>query len=249
MNLSWLLPEIKGIPVLMYHKVWPGGADALTISPERLREQWLFLKKEGYRALSLSEFLAIARGEQPKPARAVLITFDDGYRNNLQYAYPLLLETGFKAVFFIICNTLTGKINKNDSPEDQKLTVEELRGMAADIVQLGIHGYDHKHLGKIGIEEAAADLKSAIDAFNGAGLEYHKVFAYPYGGRPKDGVVKADFRQKMTDMGVTAAFRIGNQVSRVPVPDIFEVKRIDIRGTDTLDEFGIKLKKGKLKPF
>ena len=105
MNLSWLLPDIKGIPVLMYHKVWPGGADALTISPERLQQQWLLLKAEGYRALSLSEFLAVARGEQPRPSKAVLITFDDGYQNNLQYVYPLLQQTGFKATFFIIGNT------------------------------------------------------------------------------------------------------------------------------------------------
>jgi peptidoglycan/xylan/chitin deacetylase (PgdA/CDA1 family) len=134
MNLSWLLPEIQGIPVLMYHKVWPGRADALTISPERLREQWLYLKQEGYQALSLSEFLSIARGELPKPARAVLLTFDDGYRNNLQYAYPLLQETGFSAVFFIICNTLTGNINKEETPEDQKLSIDELRGISPDVV-------------------------------------------------------------------------------------------------------------------
>jgi hypothetical protein len=93
------------------------------------------------------------------------------------------------------------------------------------------------------------DLKSAIDAFNGSRLVFHRVFAYPYGGRPKERATKAEFRQKMKNIGVTAAFRIGNQVSKVPVPDIFEIKRIDIRGTDTLDEFRIKLKKGKLKPF
>jgi peptidoglycan/xylan/chitin deacetylase (PgdA/CDA1 family) len=249
MNLSWLLPDIKGIPVLMYHKVWPGHADALTITPERLQEQWQLLKTEGYQALSLTEFLAVARGEQPRPAKAVLITFDDGYRNNLRYAYPLLQQTGFKATFFIIGSTLVVGAGTHENPEEQKMTVAELKEMSPDIVQLGIHGHDHKHLGAISTDEAVADLKSAISAFAPTGLEFHQVFAYPYGGRPKDMARKAAFRQKMQEIGITAAFRIGNQVSKVPAPDIFEIKRIDIRGTDTLDEFRIKLKKGKLKPF
>ncbi len=233
----------------MYHKVWPGGADALTISPERLQQQWLLLKAEGYRALSLSEFLAVARGEQPRPSKAVLITFDDGYQNNLQYVYPLLQQTGFKATFFIIGNTLSEGEGKDENPEERKMSAGELKSMSPDVVQLGIHGHEHKHLGSINTDEAIVDLKSAISAFTVAGLEFHRVFAYPYGGRPKDAARKAAFRKQMQEMGITAAFRIGNQVSKVPAPNIFEIKRIDIRGTDTLDEFRIKLKKGKLKPF
>jgi hypothetical protein len=53
----------------------------------------------------------------------------------------------------------------------------------------------------------------------------------------------------MAEMGIKAAFRIGNKVSEVPAPDMYELKRIDIKGTDTVADFKIKIKKGKLKPF
>ena len=53
----------------------------------------------------------------------------------------------------------------------------------------------------------------------------------------------------MKENNIDAAFRIGNQVCRIPAPDIYEIRRIDIKGTDTMDDFRIKLRKGKLKPF
>jgi hypothetical protein len=53
----------------------------------------------------------------------------------------------------------------------------------------------------------------------------------------------------MSDFGIEAAFRIGNKPQRSPATDLYELKRIDIRGGDSLEEFKIKLRKGKLKPF
>ncbi len=247
MNWSWLLPDGKGIPVLMYHKVWPGVSDGLTITPEKLREQWQFLRQEGYEALSLSEYLDIATGQAPYKGKPVLLTFDDGYRNNLTYAYPLLKEFGWKATFFIIANTLSETTAKEESEIEQKMSLAELRQLDQDVVQLALHGYAHENMSKISLEQSCEALRSSLQAFEKSKLPFHKVLAYPYGARPDAHF--GELKKMMAEMGINAGFRIGNKVSQVPAPDLFEIKRIDIKGTDTLHDFAIKLKKGKLKPF
>jgi len=249
MNLSWLLPAGNGIPVLMYHKVWPGTNDNLTITPEKLREHWAFLKQEGYHALSMPDFLEIIHGRKQAPDKAMLLTFDDGYRNNLTYAYPLLKEFDWSATFFIIANTLETEKQPDESEAEQKMTIEELRMLDPATVQLGMHGYEHKNMNEVSFKELRDEVVNSVKASETSKLPFSKVFAYPYGARPSGSKKLKKLKQLMTELGIEAAFRIGNKVSKVPAPDLFEVKRIDIHGTDTIEMLKIKLTKGKLKPF
>lgn len=248
MNLSWLLPDGKGVPVLMYHKVWPGINDALTITPERLREHWTYLKMNGYNTVSLPDFLDIITGRKPCPEKAILITFDDGYRNNLTYAYPLLKELGWKAVFFIITRTLEENPVEKD-PAEQKMAPAELAGLDPSVVQLALHGYDHENMRDMSPAGMEGVIASSIKAANGSKVPFHMVFAYPYGAFPRKEPNLPALKEILKDKGISGAFRIGNKVCPVPAPDIYEIKRIDVRGTDTVRELAIKLKKGKLKPF
>src|ERR1044072_593881 len=141
MRLHWLLPHVPGIPVLMYHRIWPGQKDGLTLTPEQLREQWVFLKDNGYEALSLARFLAVARGTARAPPKAFLLTFDDGYHNNLTYVYPLLQELDWCATIFVIADTLDGTAKPDLEEIDRKLSVADLRGMDPRYIRLGLHGY------------------------------------------------------------------------------------------------------------
>lgn len=249
MDLSWLLPEVKGIPVLMYHKVLPGICDHLTITPEKLREHWTYLKNAGFQTLSLPDYLAIVAGTRPKPGNAILITFDDGYVNNLTYAYPLLQELGWQATFFIIGATLNNTYRDMGLGGELKMGPDELRNLDPAVVQLAMHGYQHLNMADVAIDDAVLELHEAAAAFKRAGLPYYMVWAYAYGGRPGSSHQLALLKQRMKEMGIVAAFRIGNRVSRVPALDPYELTRIDIRGTDTLNELRIKLRKGKMKPF
>jgi len=231
----------------MYHRVWPGISDGLTITPDRLREQWLYLKKEGYNALSMQEFLNAITDKIPYPEKSILLTFDDGYKNNLSYVYPLLKELNWKATFFIIADTLDK--TKEETDINQKMNLEELKTLDPSVVQLGMHGFHHEHFSALNNDEIKQVITQSIEAFEKNNLPYCKVLAYPYGGRPKN---KAQFNALKTWMkatGIEAAFRIGNKVAQIPAKDIYEIKRIDIKGTDTMNDFKIKLKKGKLKPF
>lgn len=248
MRLHWLLPTIKGIPVLMYHRVWPGMSDGLTITPEKLREQWQWLKAEGCNALSLPDFIKAAKTGN-YPSKSFVITFDDGYVNNLEYVQPLLKELNWAATFFIIADNVDGSAKRSKDPVNMKMNLSELKQLDPEVVQLGMHGYNHESFSDTGIEDIKKIMERSVRAFDDSGLKYYKVLAYPYGARPKDATQFKSLKGWMQSVGIEAAFRIGNQVSKIPTPDIFEIRRIDIKGTDSMEDFKIKFRKGKLKPF
>ncbi|MGN6567316.1 MAG: polysaccharide deacetylase family protein [Flavipsychrobacter sp.] len=231
----------------MYHRVWPEVNDGLTITPEKLREQWLYLKQAGYNTLSMQEFINIIEHKLPYPPKSLLLTFDDGYKNNLDYVYPLLKELNWQATFFIIASTVYE--NAEEDAVSRKMTLDELRMLDSAVVQLGLHGYHHEHFSALSNDEIKNVITSSIRVFEKNQLSFFKVLAYPYGDRPKNKKQFDELKAWMDAIGIKAAFRIGNKVAQLPVKDIFEIKRIDIKGTDTMEDFKIKLKKGKLKPF
>jgi peptidoglycan/xylan/chitin deacetylase (PgdA/CDA1 family) len=87
------------IPVLTYHSIDHTGS-LLSVGPALLRSQLARLRADGWRSLSIAEYLAQAGAAAHEP-RTLLITFDDGYRNFIEHALPLLTEFGFKATLFV----------------------------------------------------------------------------------------------------------------------------------------------------
>jgi peptidoglycan/xylan/chitin deacetylase (PgdA/CDA1 family) len=103
----------RGIPVLVYHEIRGDGAPPgeTVISLERFEEQMDHLAREGWRTLSMDELLAFMRGERPfGEERAVVLTFDDGWRSALN-AIPALERHGFQASFWIIAHAGIGGEN------------------------------------------------------------------------------------------------------------------------------------------
>jgi peptidoglycan/xylan/chitin deacetylase (PgdA/CDA1 family) len=94
------------LPVLTYHRIdeperspelYPGLIGA---TPEEFDEQMRFLSSR-YRPLSLEELLAIRRGEAALPPRAVMVTFDDGYRSVAEHAWPIMRRHGVPLTLFV----------------------------------------------------------------------------------------------------------------------------------------------------
>lgn len=81
----------NGIPVFCYHLVEAAGFEA----------DLIFLRDNGYRTLSGSEFAAFLEGRFPITGRAVLLTFDDGPRNFYDVAFPLLRKYAARALAFV----------------------------------------------------------------------------------------------------------------------------------------------------
>ena len=86
-------------------------------------------------------------------------------------------------------------------------------------------------------------------------LDYHhirfvRVLAYPYGNYPKkDLYLKTKMKEIFRASRLQFALRIGNRVNHWPLKDPYEVKRIDIKGTDSYSTFKTKFKRGRKKLF
>lgn len=85
--------------VLMYHRIHAERA-WLNVSPENFLLQ-MRLVKALFTPISLSELVSCLRSGRPIPPRAVVITFDDGYRDNYEKAFPVLRRLGIPATFFV----------------------------------------------------------------------------------------------------------------------------------------------------
>lgn len=93
----------KKIPVLMYHDIGDEEPDnGMVITPELFEEQLAALRNAGYESVSFAELEEYVNGTGTLPERCVVITFDDGYRSNYEYAYPILRKYGFKATVFAV---------------------------------------------------------------------------------------------------------------------------------------------------
>jgi peptidoglycan/xylan/chitin deacetylase (PgdA/CDA1 family)/glycosyltransferase involved in cell wall biosynthesis len=94
----------KGFVVLLYHGVSPLGSAAqlndLHVPVESFRRQMRWLLRK-FRPVSLAQAMAALEGRAPLPRRAVLVTFDDAYRNNLELAWPILKELGIRPTLFV----------------------------------------------------------------------------------------------------------------------------------------------------
>lgn len=105
------------IPVLMYHHVLPKDG-FICSSVENFTKQMTFLQKNNFYTLSSEEFYLYKKGEFKAPKKSVFITFDDGWRNNIIYAYPILKKLGLRATVFLV----TEWIDKaSEKKEDFKL--------------------------------------------------------------------------------------------------------------------------------
>jgi peptidoglycan/xylan/chitin deacetylase (PgdA/CDA1 family) len=105
-------PVVPGVPVLIYHQIVAGEhpGNETVISLRRFTEQMDHLAAEGYRTLSMDELIAVMEKRQPLPQKAVVLTFDDGWKNVLN-AVPALDRHGFKASFWIITDKGIGHPN------------------------------------------------------------------------------------------------------------------------------------------
>ena len=95
------------ITVLAYHHLEPQATgkhltNSAILPIEEFNRHMKYLADNGYHTLSLDELLEFLAGRYEPPAHSVLITFDDGYESNYQYAFPVLAKYNFQAVIFVI---------------------------------------------------------------------------------------------------------------------------------------------------
>ena len=134
------------VPVLLYHEIDPvaDGSNGAVISPETFENHIRALAENGYTAVSPEELTAYVEHGGTLPEKPVLITFDDGYQSNYDYAYPVLKKYGMKATIFVIGSS-AGKDEYKDTgqPIIPHFGAEEAREMTdSGLISIQSHTYD-----------------------------------------------------------------------------------------------------------
>lgn len=235
------LSKKESIRILMYHQVLPRSIaykNDLIVTVENLDEQLIYIKKN-FKTVFFKD-LETSRSIENK----IILTFDDGYYNNLQYLLPLLEKHQLKATIFIPTEFIQ---NDLDAEEKVYMNFDEIRSLPPNLVEIALHSHTHKIFSQLTLSEAEADLLKNIETLEQNQISFTKVLAYPYGKFPKEKERKKEFFKMLDRIGIVSAMRIGNNIASYPFNKRFEVKRIDIKYGDSLKTFKWKLKFGKTK--
>lgn len=240
----------RRLPVLMYHKVAVAEPDGLTVTPAAFEEQIAWLDEKGYTSCTFLDLKRSLDSGVPLPEKPIVITFDDAYGNFLIHALPLLKKYGMKATLFVPVAYI-GKTNIWDRGNEKILSAGELKeAIDGGSVEIGIHSFLHRNYAEMAPEDMREDIQNCFDIMDFHHIPTSRVLAYPYGGFPKkDRELNAKMKDIFSGMQLWFALRIGNMINRLPVKDRYEMKRIDIRGTDSFTTFRIKTTLGRINPF
>lgn len=155
----------RSLRVLMYHKVNDLPGNRMSIPTSLFDEQMAQLRELGYRVVDLDAVLAHYLEGAPLPEGAVLITFDDGYRDNLLNAAPVLRRHGYPAVQFV---PIAYVGDSTPLPHERHLAArgvrnptvdwDEIRELESYGVRVESHGISHRPLAELEIDEAAREI-------------------------------------------------------------------------------------------
>jgi len=155
------------IPVLMYHKVPNQDIDSqhrVYVTKSNFEKHLQFFKKEGFTTVSfaeLEEFRTLQRPPETFPARPLILTFDDGYIDNLTNAGPLLQKYGMKATLFLLADEAV-RDNYWDTaggdPTSEIMSLAQKREILKYPFEIGSHGFHHKKITDMTDDEAWLEL-------------------------------------------------------------------------------------------
>jgi peptidoglycan/xylan/chitin deacetylase (PgdA/CDA1 family) len=234
-----LMLQIRGrslVTVLAYHRVDVPDGDVNNVSPENFAKQMAFLRSR-YKVIPVAELLEIlAQGRSVR--RTVVVTFDDGYRDNYLNAAPILLKYGLPACFFF-SSGIVGTERHFDHDLELAgrplpvLSWDEVRAMADQGFEIGSHTVNHARL-----SDCDPELLRCEVAESKAELERHlgkpvTLFSYPF-GRESDFSSMAATAVKAA--GYVCNFSCHGGLNR-PTADPFTLRRQGVADTDSLLAF------------
>jgi peptidoglycan/xylan/chitin deacetylase (PgdA/CDA1 family) len=175
--------------VLMYHNIGTPpkgtGMRGLYVTPRMFCFQMWYLRFAGFRVVSLGEILDFARGNKPV-GKMVAITFDDGYQDFYDNAWPVLKKYGYPSAVFLVSGLIGGEnIWDSDTLRVRKRLMDNnlIHELRENRVTFGSHTKSHPFLTRLSVEELADEIsgsKSDLEAKLSVPVEF---FCYPYGDR------------------------------------------------------------------
>jgi peptidoglycan/xylan/chitin deacetylase (PgdA/CDA1 family) len=164
--------------ILTYHSLDPSGS-VISIAPHVFREQMAFLADTGTPVVPL-------HAVRDTPG-AVALTFDDGFRNFFEQAFPVLQRYGFPATVFVVSGYCNGRNNWPTQPRNTGVPILELmdwskiQEVANAGIEIGCHTATHPRLGLLSPENVENELAASRAAIEDQIGRAVRAFAYPYG--------------------------------------------------------------------
>jgi peptidoglycan/xylan/chitin deacetylase (PgdA/CDA1 family) len=228
------------VRILLYHRINTIEGDPVAVRPGVFALQMRYLA-ENFRVIGMRDLLDGLNGTTTFQ-RTAIITFDDGYRDTLEHAIPILKHMGFPASFFVPTGLLGTDRRIQGEPDGMvfpKMEWADIKGLAEQGFEIGAHSVHHVSLGSADQDRAIDEiLRSKRDLESRIG-EPVRYFSYPF-GRPGDiprdnrvhGVLRDNF-----DLCCTG-YRGPNIQGQL---NPFHLHRISIRGAFGFLEFKAEL--------
>lgn len=214
------------VPILVYHSMAPHGPNQSTlqryydVAPEAFEKQMQYLKDNNYTVISLDLLARALDQGAVLPTKAVVLTFDDGWRSQYFYAFPVLQKYGYTATFFIFSHAIG---------TDRFLTWDQVRRMNTGGMTIGGHTETHPYLPSVhdpvALQREIAGGKQAIED------QIHQpidLFAYPF-GHYTDAVIAA-----VKQAGFIAARSTYKGINNAK-GDLYTLKSVEV--SDDFDAF------------
>lgn len=239
------------IPILMYHSVsHQSSGDShpyfeLNTEPGIFDLQMTYLKNHAYRVIGLDEVVERVcvsgnEGQIGKEKYAVL-TFDDGFRNFHDVAYPILKKHGFSATVFL--STKYMKADRWTFQGRQCLTWDQVRFLSSVGIAFGSHTVTHNHLVEMDSESIEKELNQSKDEIEQETGKTVRYFSFPYRYPEQDREFVKQISKLLAQAGYRAA--VSTRIGTVRRGDnIYALKRLPINSNDDPSLFRAKLEGG-----
>lgn len=211
----------KGIPVIMYHSIKYEKNNPVRLSKDIFESEMKYLKDNKYTTLTLDELYTFFQNNTPVPKKSVVLTFDDGYKDNFETAYPILKKYGFKATVFVITNCIgTGEY----------LTLPQLKELDKNGFDVESHTANHETLSELSYDKQYDTVSNSKEKLEKLLNKKVKYIAYPCGKYNKNtinAVENAGYKLALTTDGRWSDKSDG----------IYTLDRVFISGFHNMDTF------------
>ena len=230
------------VPVVMYHRVINKseneGIHGTYIYENIFREHMKYLKDNNFSVITFEDLNNIGwRNRFDKNKKYIIITFDDGYVDNYELAFPILKKFNFKATIFLMGESTYNEwdVKADGEKSFPLMSVEMIKEMQDYGIEFGAHTFNHPKLNKLSndeIKHQIVDVKKPLEEKIGREII---TFAYPYG-------ILNDYAKKMVEeAGYT--FGVATDSGSVCLSDdLYQIRRIAIFPNTNLFSFKRKVK-------
>lgn len=229
----------RGIPILMYHSIADDGPPELSpyrVAPAEFREQLRLLRRHGFHSITLDEWARCIAEGRPARGRPVILTFDDGYKDFITVAAPLLEAADFGATVFVVAEKVGGVADWDTVSRSPValMSWDDLRAIEARGFRIGSHTARHAYLPSCSDPDILADSRAARASLHRELGHEIDLIAFPWGGHD------ARVRASLARGGYRVGLEVGQRRSALS-DDIACLPRIEILGDDDLDAFARKV--------